>query len=402
MQIKNDIYWVGVFNPNMRIFDVIMSTKYGTSYNAYLIKDKQNVLIDTVHNSYCEQFLNNIKELIFVEDIHYLVVNHCEPDHSGCIKKIIDLNPKITILCSTASSIYLKKICNQDNLNIRVVKDNEEINIGSRTLKFIMAPFLHWPDTMFTYVEKDKVVFTCDFLGSHYCEPYVFDYKMNNKHIDAYLGEVRNYYEAIFSPFMSHVVYGLEKLSKLKIDYACVSHGPILTKQSQLPNILKFYEEQSNKKSKLNYIPIFYASAYLYTEKLAKAIAEGIKEVISSVDVRLFDVNDYSLNELASLINEAQYFGIGSPTINRATVAPIINLLSCIDAITSQTKQAFVFGSYGWSGEAIEQITQYLKSLRIKTFNEGYKVKFLPSNEELNKAKQFGKDFAVIIDKQSL
>jgi flavorubredoxin len=120
-----------------------MSTKYGTSYNAYLIKDKQNVLIDSTHNSYCEQFFKNIEEIMPIKDINYLVVNHCEPDHSGCIQKIISLNPQITILCSQPSAIYLKKICNNDNLNIRVVKDNEEINIGSRTLKFIIAPFLH-------------------------------------------------------------------------------------------------------------------------------------------------------------------------------------------------------------------------------------------------------------------
>jgi flavorubredoxin len=127
----------------MRVFDIIMNTKHGTSYNAYLIKDKKNVLIDSVHFSYCEQFLKNIEEIVSVKDLDYLVVNHCEPDHSGCIEKIITLNPNITILCSACASLYLKKICNNDSLNIKVVKDNEEINIGEKTLKFINAPFLH-------------------------------------------------------------------------------------------------------------------------------------------------------------------------------------------------------------------------------------------------------------------
>lgn len=402
IKVINDIYWVGVFNPNMRIFDIVMTTKYGTSYNAYLIKDKQNVLIDTAHNSYCEQFFDNINEIMSVKDINYLIVNHCEPDHSGCIQKVIEKNPNIIILCSAASAIYLKKICNNNNLNIRVVKDNEEINIGSRTLKFIMAPFLHWPDTMFTYCEVDKVVFTCDFLGSHYCEPYVFDFKMNQKHIKAFHCESKNYYDAIFSPFTQHVIYGLNKLNDLDIDYACVSHGPILTKNGQLQIIKKFYHEWSSVSANEKMIPIFYASAYRYTETIAQTISDAISKQLPTYKVQLFDINDYPLTELATLINRAKYFGIGSPTLNRSAVPPIMNLISTIDAINSSNKCAFVFGSYGWSGEAVEQISQYLKSMRVKTFNDGLRIKFLPSNDELNKAKQFGIDFAAIIDKQSL
>lgn len=400
-EIINGIYWVGVFNPNMRIFDIIMSTKYGTSYNAYLIKDKQNVLIDTTHNSYCEQFFKNIEEVMSVKDITYLVVNHCEPDHSGCIQKVMSINPNIIILCSQASAFNLKKICNNDRLNIRVVKHNEEINIGSRTLRFIIAPFLHWPDTMFTYIEKDKTIFTCDFLGTHYCEPYVFDYKMNQKHLNAFYSEVKNYYDAIFSPFTNHVIYGLEQLKKLDIDYACVSHGPILTQKCELPKIINKYKEWSVV-TKCDCIPIFYASAYRYTAIIAKAIASGISAKLPKIEVTLFDINEYPIDKLVTIINKSQYFGIGSPTLNRSVVAPIVSLLVSIDGINSSNKHAFAFGSYGWSGEAVDQINQYLKSLRIQTFNEGFKVKFLPSQEELNKAKQFGEDFAAIIDKDSL
>jgi flavorubredoxin len=134
---------VGVFNPNMRIFDIVMSTQYGTTYNAYLIKDEKNVLVDTTHSSYCEQFFKNINEILPIEKIDYLVVNHCEPDHAGCVQKITATNPKIKILCSQTSAIFLKKICNQENLNIQVVTDGQEIDIGSKKLKFIIAPFLH-------------------------------------------------------------------------------------------------------------------------------------------------------------------------------------------------------------------------------------------------------------------
>jgi flavorubredoxin len=160
---------------------------------------------------------------------------------------------------------------------------------------------------------------------------------------------------------------------------------------------VSLYDEWSSISSSINEIPIFYASAYGYTKKIAQAIAEGIKTSNSSLSVNLYDINEFDINKLSNIINKAKYFGIGSPTLNRSVVAPIVNLLTTIDTINSNNKQAFVFGSYGWSGEAVNQITQYLKSIRINTFNDGLRIKFLPSNDELEKAKVFGKDFTTII-----
>jgi flavorubredoxin len=200
---------------------------------------------------------------------------------------------------------------------------------------------------MFTYINDDKLIFTCDFLGTHYCEPYVFDYMMNKKHTNDFYKEVKNYYDAIFGPFPKHVQYGLNKIKSLDVNIACVSHGPILTKKSQLNSIIKLYDDLSIQQKNNSYLPIFYASAYGYTKQLAQSIADGISSAIPSIEVKLYDINEHSINELSNIINSVNYFGIGSPTINRSVVAPIMNLLSTIDGINSGDKQAFVFGSFG-------------------------------------------------------
>jgi flavorubredoxin len=191
IKIKDHIFSVGVLNPNMRIFDVIMKTEYGTSYNAYLIKSEKNVLIETVHPRYCDEYFENIKSVIDLEKIDYVIMNHNEPDHSGSLAKLFELAPQIQVITSQAGGIYLKSITNEPDLNIRVVKDGETLDIGGgKVLKFISAPFLHWPDSMFTWLESDKVAFTCDFLGAHYCEPRMFDSHVTyeSKYDTAFLG----------------------------------------------------------------------------------------------------------------------------------------------------------------------------------------------------------------------
>jgi flavorubredoxin len=241
-QIKNNIYAVGILNPNMRIFDIVMKTEYGTSYNAYIVKGDKIALIDASHNKFSDKFIENISEVCNPKDIDYIIVNHCEPDHTGSLVNVLKLATKSKIYATTAGAIYLKNITNIPNLEIHVIKDNETLDLGqNKTLQFISAPLLHWPDSMFTYLQQDKVIFTCDFLGSHYCEPYIFD--KNIKYVDDYKSALKNYFDCIFGPFLPYVKNGLDKISKLSIDYVCNSHGPILSKDGQLPYVIEKYTE---------------------------------------------------------------------------------------------------------------------------------------------------------------
>ena len=168
IKITENLYSVGILNPNMRIFDVVMRTEYGTTYNSYLLRGEQKTaLIETCHKTYFEQYLGNIREVMDTEQIDYIILNHCEPDHSGALAELLSLCPNAEILVSRAGAIYLKNIANREDLKIRFVKDGESIDLGGRQLRFISAPFLHWPDSMFTWDEQDKTLFSCDMFGSH-------------------------------------------------------------------------------------------------------------------------------------------------------------------------------------------------------------------------------------------
>lgn len=239
-KIKDDIYSVGILNPGMRVFDIVMRTEYGTSYNSYIVRGKEKTaLIDICHGSFTESYLENVSSVIPPEEIDYIIVNHTEPDHTGALAEFIKHCPKAVVYASRAGATFLKNITNNPDINIKTVSDGEELDLGGKTLKFIIAPFLHWSDSMFTYLPEDKLLFSCDFLGCHFCEPYVFDYKI--KYGKGYEKVFEEYYYAIMNPFKQHVRNGLSKIKGLSIDMVCPSHGPILTKGNRLEYAVEKY-----------------------------------------------------------------------------------------------------------------------------------------------------------------
>jgi Uncharacterized flavoproteins len=394
-KISDSVYYVGVFNPNLRVFDIVMKTDFGTSYNSYIVKAQKTALIEACHASFFDSYVENIKKVCDLDSIDYIILNHTEPDHTGSLDELLKLIPNAKIVCSKAASIYLKNITNRDNLNFVIAKDNDELDLGGKKLKFINAPFLHWPDSMFTYLEDEGVLFTCDFLGAHYCEPYVFDYKI--KFDDKYQLALKNYYDAIFGPFKNYVVDGLNKICDLKFDFVCTSHGPVLTK-NKLDYVIEKYGLWSlPHKNSVKTIPIFYCSAYGNTLKLAQKIKEGIISQISDANVQIYNIIDYDMGFLHAQLNLSDAFLIGTPTINRDAVPPIWNLLSGIDAINNQKKSVAVFGSFGWSGEAVKFINDRLRNLKLNVFGDGFKVNFVPSEKELSDALQFGSEFTKAI-----
>ncbi|MEG0693229.1 MAG: FprA family A-type flavoprotein, partial [Oscillospiraceae bacterium] len=357
-RITNDVYSVGVLNPSLRIFDVVMATEFGTTYNSYIVKgSEKTALIDSSHLDFFEAYIENLKDVCEISSIEYLIMNHNEPDHSGSIVKLLELLPNLKIITTQAGSIYLKNIVNNKDMNITVAKDGDTLDLGGKTLTFINAPFLHWPDSMFTYLKEEKILFSCDFFGSHYCEPRIFDTLMLPKRKIQYDSALLNYFTAIFSPFKPYVAKGLEKIKDLEIDYACTSHGPILSKQGFLPEVMDKYAKwcaPATKDKKV--IPLFYCSAYNNTELIAQSIAEGISEIMPTAEVNCYDLNEHNMSDMAALLNSCDAFMIGSPTINKDAVPPIWVLLSHIDAINIAKRPVAIFGSYGWSGEAFKNI----------------------------------------------
>lgn len=394
VKITDSLYAVGILNPSLRIFDIVMETEYGTTYNSYLLKGKSaNVLIECCHKKYFDQYLENIREVVDPSKIDYIVLNHNEPDHTGCVEKLMDYAPNATILISQAGSIYLKNIINRTDVKVRVVKNDEVVDIGGKTMRFIMAPFLHWPDSMFTWVEEEKTLFSCDFMGAHYCEPYTFDYNM--AYPEKYEVGFTYYYNAIFGPFKPYVLAGLEKIKDLDIERVCNSHGPVLTKGCRLEYVIESYRNwsQPHKNEKLT-IPVFYTSAYGNTRQMAQAIREGVLEAKPEADVTLHDIIHEDMSALSQRLNESDAFALGSPTINSDAVPPAWILLSHVDAVNNKKKPVLIFGSYGWSGEAVPNLTARVTGLKMKPFEEGMKVPFVPSETDLEKAREIGKRFA--------
>ncbi len=393
VKITNSVYSVGILNPNMRIFDIVMKTDYGTTYNSYIIKAEKTALVETVHLRYFDRFIENISEVCDVKSIDYLIMNHNEPDHSGSIAKLLELNPDITIIVSQAGSLYLKNITNNPNAKVQVVKDGDTLDLGGKVLKFINAPFLHWPDSMFTWDEDEKVLFSCDFLGSHYCEPYTLDTHI--AYPKAYEVAFKGYYDAIFGPFKKYVLAGLSKIEGLDINYVCTSHGPVITKEGRLNYVKAMYKQWSQPhKNEVPQIPVFYCTAYGNTGLIAEAIKEGIESVLPNANVTLYDLVEHDIAALGAVLNASDAFAIGSPTLNRDALPPVWQLISHIDAVNIQKRPVLLFGSYGWSGEAVGFLKQRLTSLKLNVFGDGFKVTFVPSEEDLKNAKELGAEFA--------
>ncbi len=387
-EIKKDIYWVGVKNPELRVFDIIMSTEKGTTYNSYLIVDEKVVLIDAVKDGFYEQSISNIKEIIGDRAIDYIIVQHTEPDHSGSLVQILEEYKDAVVIASKPALINIKNIINKD---FKGIEAKEDLNIGKRTLKFISAPFLHWPDTIFTYDEYDKILYTCDCFGCHYCHNEIF-----SDVVGEFSYEFKYYFDCIMSPFKKHAILATEKIKPLMVEIISPSHGPI--HRDNPWKYVSLYEKWSKGILETNedkYAVVTYVSAYGYTKRMAEAIAEGLSE--AGVKVDCFDISELELNQIIEKIERSKALIIGSPTINQDAVEPIWNLLSHVSPIVNRGKRAMAFGSYGWSGEAVPMITERLKSLKFKVIEPGIKVVLKPTDEDLENAKAKGYEIGSLI-----
>lgn len=387
-EIQKDLIWVGALDPNLRIFDIIMHTPYGTTYNSYVIKgSEKTVLFETVKVEFFDEYIERLKEAnIDVEKIDYLVISHTEPDHAGSVEKIVNLSPNITIIASPVAIKYLEKIANRPFKYIEAT-ESTSISLGDKTLKFMSVPFLHWPDTIYTYVPELKTLITCDSFGAHYSSDKIFD-DLVESHED-YMIALKYYFDCIFGPFKPYVLKALNKIENLEITHICPGHGPILRKN--IDKVLSLYKEWSTppKKNEIPKIVVCYVSAYGYTANLAKQISEGISSN-KDVELKLYDVIHHDKNEILEEITSADGVLFGTPTINSDMLEPIRDLLNNMNPIVHGRKVAAAFGSYGWSGEGVPNTESRLKELKMKILTPSLKINFKPSVKELKKAYDFG------------
>lgn len=391
-ELCEGVYYVGVKDPDLKIFDIIMETEFGTTYNSYIVKGEKTALIEASHDKLSDEFINNIEEIVPISELDYIICNHTEPDHSGALAKILAVNPNITVIGTIAALKNLKEITNM-TFKEQLAKDGAELDLGAGVvLKFIVAPNLHWPDTMMTYYSGKKILFSCDVLGAHYCTDGVTDRDIANK--ADYDKAMKLYYDCIVSPFNPFVVKGLEKLAGLEIDMVCNSHGPVLidTISEAIDKYVKWSAPVVNSPKK---IAVLYVSAYGYTEMLANEAAEALSG--EGYDVSIYNVIDTDSDKIYDALHSADAVMLGTPTINRNALKPIWDIVGSIDVVASQNKKFAVFGSYGWSGEGCGLIHGTLKSMRLKVYSEPLKVIFKPTQDNLEQMRKYALDFAADI-----
>lgn len=394
LKLRDNFYWTGIVDDKLRVFDIIMYTEFGTTYNSYVLKaGDKTILFETAKVKFFDDYLEKLREITDVSKIDYLVVNHTEPDHAGSVEKLLDLCPHLKIISTGAASGFLKEIVNRDFTSI-VVRDNQRMEIGDKTLRFLFVPNLHWPDTMYTYIEEEQILVTCDSFGSHYGFQDVLVSKVTNW--DDYMKATKYYFDCILGPFKPFMKKALDRVRKMDITMICTGHGPVL--DDKIDVIMDTYEEWCtvvNPNTKKTVV-IPYVSAYGYTGVLAEKIAEGVR-ASGDVETRLYDMVTADQAQVLEDMGFADGILFGTPTILGEALKPIWDLTTSIFPGTHGGKYASAFGSFGWSGEGVPHIIQRLKQLRMKVVDNGFRVRFKPSENDLTDAFDFGYNFGCVL-----
>ena len=399
LKLRENFYWAGILDDTLRVFDIIMYTEFGTTYNSYIYKAGDKVILfETVKAKFFDDYLKELKEITDVTKIDYLVVNHTEPDHAGSVEKLLELNPQLKIIATPTAVSFLQNIVNRDFCSI-AVRDEQEMQIGNITLRFLHVPNLHWPDTMYTYIEEEQALVTCDSFGSHYASEDILVSKVKNE--DDYWKATKYYFDCIIGPFKPFMLKALERVRQLDVSIICTGHGPVL--DAGIDKMYNTYEEwctvvNPNQKKT---VVMPYVSAYGYTGQLAEQIAKGIEDS-GDIEVRRYDMVTADQAKVLDELGFADGILFGTPTIVGEALKPIWDLTTSIFAGTHSGKLASAFGSYGWSGEGVPHIIERLKQLRMRVPDEGFKVRFKPGEVDMLNAYDYGYNFGCILqDKEN-
>lgn len=382
IEIKPGLHWVGVLHPELRIFDDLFPTEHGTTYNSYLIKGSQKVaLIDTVKGKFTDLFMDKIRSLVDPMAIDYIIVNHAEPDHTGSLAYLLDQCPNATVISTQAGKNFVTNMIHKP-FQSQVVKDGDTLDLGGRTLRFIMAPFLHWPDTMFTRFEEENLLFSCDAFGAHYCDvKHIF-----NDETEDFTSARQFYFDCIFRPFKDKVLAAVEKIRHDVIDMVLPSHGPIIRKDPW--KVIQQFESWSKPTSFGKKVVLLYLSPHGNTEKMAKAFAEGAQR--DGIEVACHHIVGMAADEIRTLMEEADALVFGVPTVARDIPPPMWHVLANLSSVKLKTTQAALFGSYGWSGEACKMAEERLKGMGLKLLAEPVRAVFTPTAEVLDQCRALG------------
>ena len=380
VEIKPDIYWVGGIDWDLRNFHGY-ETQRGTTYNAYLIVDKKITLVDTVKHYLFDEMLARIREIVDPKKIDYIVSNHVEMDHSGSLIKMKKEAPNAKIVTSTRGEKGLLRHYKKD-LGFKVVKSGDILNIGKHTLQFVHIPMVHWPDSMVTYIPSEKLLLPNDAFGQHIASTERFDDEIEWGILRE---EASKYYANIVMPYGDQVKKVLETLSKLDIDMIGPSHGIIW--RSHIPKIVEEYKKWANYETEKKAL-IIYDSMWGSTEKIAYSLLEGLSE--SGVSVKIRNLKNNNISDIINDVQDSKLILLGSPTLNNGMMPSMGGFLTYMKGLRPRNRIGFVFGSYGWGGQAVGEIEKILKDLSWDMPFNRININYIPDKEELNNAKDIG------------
>jgi len=397
VEIADGVFWVGALDPTLRNFDIILNTANGTTYNAYLVKGSEGVaVIDTVKENFSDEFFARLESQVDYSEIKVIVLNHLEPDHSGALPELMRRAPQARLYISQRATSMLKALLNADEgLEYTTVNTGDTVSLGDHTLAFLHTPFLHWPDTQCTYLQEEGILFSGDVFGCHYCDKRLF-----NDLVGDFRFSFDYYYAHIMRPFKKHVMDALTLIEPLQLRQIAPTHGPILRERPR--RYVTHYRELSTSSLSRGIgdddqsMIIFYMSSYGNTARMAEHISEGAGNV-EGVRVSLYDLQGGVTDPFVDLIEEADALLFGSPTINGDAVKPVWDLLSSLAVVNLKGKLGAAFGSYGWSGEAVRMIEDRMRGLKMHIPQSGLRVKLIPTEEELEECRAFGRQIAEVL-----
>ena len=389
LKVTEDVSWIGVLDRDIVTFDVVMETKFGTTYNSYFINAEKKTIVETVKEKFWDVYLAKLHQVVDPAEIEYIVVNHTEPDHSGCLIRLLEVAPKAKVVGSGNAIRYLNDLLGMSFPHL-IVKDGHTLDLGDKTLQFIGASNLHWPDSIMTYLQEEKLLFTCDIFGEHYCNEAIFDDAVGDFD-DAF----RYYYDVIMKPYSRFMLQAIERIRPLEIKSILPGHGAVLrTNWKKYVDLSEKYALQALDEVKSNKVFIAYVSAYQNTGLIAEKIAEGIRSA-GEIEVDLCNIEKMDLATIEQKIIQSSAIIVGCPTFSQNILLPVYQLFALINPIRDRNKLAAAFGSYGWSGEGARIMTSALSNLKLKVIDDGLMVKFTPHREVLERCIEYGRVFGM-------
>lgn len=388
-KLTDKVSWVGKTDWElMKFHGDEYSTHRGSSYNSYLVRDQKTVLIDTVWQPYDKEFVARLRRDIDLRQIDYIIMNHSEVDHSGALPELMREIPDTPIYCTANGAKIMKGHYHQE-WNFVPVKTGDSLELGESNLVFVEAPMLHWPDSMMTYMTGENILFSNDAFGQHFATESLYNDAVDEAELFA---EALKYYANILTPFSSFVIKKIREILALNlpVDMICTSHG-VIWKENPAQIIEQYLKWADNYQE--NQITLVYDTMWNSTRKMAEAIAAGIGQADPSITVKLMNAAKEDKNDIITEVFRSKAILAGSSTINNGLLFSMGGILEMMKGMKFKNKKAAAFGSYGWSGESVKQLTKALEEGGFKIVDDGCRMMWVPDEEGLSSCIEYGKRF---------